>query len=80
MLVAVGIAVWGIVSRSSDETKLARWTLARAIPPVAVVSPERGAAMRELVLPGEVDAYYNAIVHAQVSGYVHAWFKDIGAP
>jgi RND family efflux transporter MFP subunit len=35
--------------------------------------------MRELVLPGDVDAYYNASVHAQVSGYVRAWYKDIGA-
>lgn len=78
-LVAAGAAAWGISSRRNDETKLRQWTLDRAIPTVAVVSPERGGAARELVLPGDVDAFYNAVVHAQVSGYVHAWYKDIGA-
>ncbi len=79
VLVAVGAAVWGVESRRGDETKLAQWTLDRAIPTVAVVTPEHGGGERELVLPGDVDAYYNAIVHAQVSGYVHQWYKDIGA-
>ncbi len=78
-LVAAGAAAWGISSRRNDETKLAQWTLERAIPTVAVVSPERGGAARELVLPGDVDAFYNAVVHAQVSGYVREWYKDIGA-
>ncbi|HYA72298.1 MAG TPA: efflux RND transporter periplasmic adaptor subunit [Roseiarcus sp.] len=78
-LIAAGAAAWGISSRRSDESKLAQWTLDRAIPTVAVVAPERGAGSRELVLPGDVNAYYNAIVHAQVGGYVHAWYKDIGA-
>jgi RND family efflux transporter MFP subunit len=31
------------------------------------------------VLPGDVEAYYNAPIHAQVSGYVKTWRKDIGA-
>ncbi len=78
-VVAVGAAIWGVESRRNDETKLAQWTLDRAIPTVAVVAPERGGGVRELVLPGDVDAFYNAVVHAQVSGYVHTWYKDIGA-
>jgi len=28
---------------------------------------------------GDVEAYYNAPIHAQVSGYVKTWRKDIGA-
>ena len=79
VLVAAAAAAWGISSRRTDETKLTRWTLDRAIPTVSVVSPEHGGGTRELVLPGDVDAFYNAVVHAQVSGYVHAWYKDIGA-
>lgn len=78
-VVAAGAAIWGVESRRSDDTKLAQWTLDRAIPTVAVVAPERGGEVRELVLPGDVDAFYNAVVHAQVSGYVHTWYKDIGA-
>lgn len=78
-LVAAAAAAWGINARRSDEAKLAQWTLARAVPTVAVVAPHRGAGVQELVLPGDVDAFYNAVVHAQVSGYVRQWYKDIGA-
>jgi RND family efflux transporter MFP subunit len=77
--IAAALAVTGISSRRSDERELARWTLDRAVPTVATVAPERGGALRELVLPGDVDAFYNAVVHAQVSGYVQQWYKDIGA-
>jgi RND family efflux transporter MFP subunit len=78
-LAAMGAAAWGINARHNDEAKLTQWTLDRALPTVAVVSPHRGGGARELILPGDVDAYYNAVVHAQVSGYVRQWYKDIGA-
>ena len=44
-------------------------------------SSRRNAAgeARELVLPGNVEAFYTASIHAQVSGYVQEWRKDIGA-
>ena len=79
VLIALGVATTGIASRRSDASKLARWTYERAIPNVAVVAPTRGGGVRELVLPGDVEAFYNATVHAQVSGYVKQWTKDIGA-
>ncbi len=79
VLAAGSAAAWGIVSRRNDDAKLAQWTEERAIPTVAVVEPKRGGGPRELVLPGDVDAYYNAVVRAQVSGYVQKWYKDIGA-
>jgi RND family efflux transporter MFP subunit len=79
VLVALGVAISGIVSRRNDESKLARWTYERAIPTVAVVFPSRGGGVQELVLPGDVEAFYNAAVHAQVAGYVKQWTKDIGA-
>jgi membrane fusion protein, multidrug efflux system len=78
-LAAAGAAAWGINARHNDEAKLTQWTLDRAIPTVAVVSPQGGGGTRELILPGDVDAYYNAVVHSQVSGYVRQWYKDIGA-
>ena len=31
------------------------------------------------MLPGDVEAHYDASIHGQVSGYVSAWRKDIGA-
>ncbi len=79
VLGAGSVAAWGVVSRRNDEAKLTQWTLERAIPTVAIVAPKQGGEPRDLVLPGDVEAYYNAVVRAQVSGYVHQWYKDIGA-
>ena len=31
------------------------------------------------MLPGDVEAFYNASIHGQASGYVREWRKDIGA-
>ena len=78
-LVAVAVAVVGIRDRRHDEERLAQWTAAQAIPTVALVSPKRGGETRELVLPGDVEAFYSASIHGQVSGYVRTWNKDIGA-
>ena len=46
---------------------------------MAVVTPKRGGEARELVLPGNVEAFYSASIHGQVKGYVQEWRKDIGA-
>ena len=32
-----------------------------------------------LVLPGSLQAFYNAPIYARVPGYVHGWYADIGA-
>jgi RND family efflux transporter MFP subunit len=76
---AVALAMSGVAGRSRDEEQLARWTQQQAIQTVALVSPNRGGAVRDLVLPGNVEAYYTSAIHAQVSGYVKEWRKDIGA-
>src|SRR6202007_1008076 len=33
-----------------------------------------------LVLPGSVQAYYEAPIYARTSGYLKTWYTDIGAP
>ena len=78
-VVAVAVALTGVRGRRHDEERLARWTDEQAIPTVALVSPKLGGETREVVLPGDVEAYYDASIHGQVSGYVSAWRKDIGA-
>lgn len=78
-VVAVAVAVSGIQGRSRDEDHLAQWTDEQAIPTVAFVSPKRGGETQEVVLPGDVEAFVSASIHGQVSGYVRAWRKDIGA-
>jgi RND family efflux transporter MFP subunit len=78
-VVAVGVAITGVFDRRHDEERLARWTDDQAIPTVALVSPKRGSLASEVVLPGDVEAFYNAAIHGQTSGYVREWRKDIGA-
>jgi RND family efflux transporter MFP subunit len=79
ILTAVAVAGAGVVGRRHDDESLARWTREQAIPTVSLVAPRRSGETRELVLPGNVEAYYSAGIHAQVSGYVEEWRKDIGA-
>ena len=77
--VALVLAISGIRQRSHDEERLARWTEDQAVPTVALASPKRGGQTRELVLPGDLEAFDSASIHGQVSGYVRSWSKDIGA-
>ncbi len=79
MAIAVGVATTGVASRLHDEEKLARWTDDQATPTVALTSPQHEDANKEVVLPGDVEAYYSASIHGQASGYVHDWRADIGA-
>ena len=44
-----------------------------------MISPKPGPAQRTLTLPGNIDAWYEAPIYAQVSGYVSHWYKDYGA-
>jgi len=76
---AIAVAYTGIAERRHEGEKLKQWTQEQAIPPVAVVTPKRAGDARELVLPGNVEAFYSANIHGQVKGYVQDWRKDIGA-
>ncbi len=49
-------------------------------PSVELIHPERGPPTRSLDLPGNVNAWYEAPIYAQVAGYVQSWTKDYGAP
>ena len=76
---AVAIAVTGVVGRRHDDEQIAKWTDEQAVPSVALVATQAGGKAREIVLPGNVEAFDTASIHGQVSGYVSEWRKDIGA-
>lgn len=78
-LIALGLAVIGIVSRKHSEAELRQWTQTQAIPAVKVISPSHGSGRQELALPGDIEAFFEAPIHARVSGYVKEWRHDIGA-
>lgn len=73
-ILAVGIGI-RLVQASSIST----WTNEASIPTVALVKPASGGKNQALVLPGTLQAYYDAQLYSRVPGYVHAWYKDIGA-
>jgi membrane fusion protein, multidrug efflux system len=69
----------GIVDRAKSKQEVADWTNQQAVAAVRLVQPERGSNEEDLVLPGNVNAYYTGTLFARASGYVTAWHKDIGA-
>jgi RND family efflux transporter MFP subunit len=82
ILVLIGfgaIAAVGIVSRIAAEHHLAKKTLNDAVPTVAVITAQPGAAVEEIVLPGTVQAWHEATVYARTGGYLKSWAVDIGA-
>ena len=78
-LVAVIIAAAGIGIRMHDEAAVVQWTNQQAIPSVSLISPQPGARMQQLVLPGNLSAFYEAPIYARVNGYLKNWLVDIGA-
>ena len=64
-----------------------RSSKARAVPPlsheptmeVSVVHPQKVPSSFSVELPGQTQAYSDAPIFAQTSGYLKAWYFDIGA-
>jgi RND family efflux transporter MFP subunit len=76
---AVIIGIIGIVPRVRARTTLQRQTDALAAPDVLVAKPKLGKLLREIVLPGNVQAFTDSPVYARTSGYLKSWAFDIGA-
>jgi RND family efflux transporter MFP subunit len=79
LVLAVATAIWGIYSREESEAALTDWTQKQAVPTVAVAHPTQNTGGQKLVLPGDVQAFYEAPIYARVSGYLASWSQDIGA-
>jgi RND family efflux transporter MFP subunit len=79
LVLAIATAIWGIYSREESEAALTDWTQKQAIPTVAVAHPTQNTEAQKLVLPGDVQAFYEAPIYARVSGYLASWSEDIGA-
>lgn len=48
-------------------------------PAVSVVAPQHGPVSQDVELPGNIAAWYEAPIYAQVAGYVANWTSDYGA-
>jgi RND family efflux transporter MFP subunit len=82
-LIVVGVAavvvVLGLITRVSADHGQKAWTQQQAIPTLGLAKIE-GGGTRDLALPGDVQAFYTAPIHARVSGYLKKWYVDIGTP
>ena len=79
LVIAVSIAVGGIALRWVHAKNVARWTDTQAIPTVNLITPQRGVSGQQTVLPGNVQAWYEAPIYARVNGYLKNWYFDYGA-
>lgn len=80
LLVAAGIVAAGISSRVHARQETSAWSAEQAIPTVVAYQPGHDGATQGMVLPGRLSALVNAPIYARVSGYLHAWYADIGTP
>jgi multidrug efflux pump subunit AcrA (membrane-fusion protein) len=78
LLVAVILAVVGILPRIHAEKKLAQDTNEAAVPQVLVIQPKEGSPTQEIVLPGNMQAYEDAPIYSRTDGYLKKWYVDIG--
>jgi membrane fusion protein (multidrug efflux system) len=79
MTVALVVAGYGIWMRGVTLTNLQQQADDSAIPRVQLTTPKPGPKERTVTLPGNVVAWNEAPIYAQVSGYVTKWYKDYGA-
>ena len=78
LLVAIGLAFWGISTRAKALSVVTRETRELAVPTVSVVRPDKGAPQQEIVLPGTMQAFTDAPIYARTNGYLRKWYADIG--
>jgi RND family efflux transporter MFP subunit len=78
--VAVLFAIWGIVTRLSARIALEKQASAAGVATVTTTKPHAGPGSDKLVLPGSVQAFYEAPIYARTNGYLKVWNTDIGTP
>ncbi|QGM97756.1 efflux RND transporter periplasmic adaptor subunit [Methylocystis parvus] len=67
------------LARKREADAIREETLENAIPTVSITNAKPGASNETITLPGNVEAWFQAPIYAQVSGYVKMWYKDYGA-
>ena len=77
-IAAVIVIVWTGVSGHFAAAKLKDVTEQEAVINVATTKPTAQPGLGDLVLPGNVQANYEAPIYARTSGYLKRWLVDIG--
>src|SRR5271166_1980990 len=77
-VVLIGLAVIGVQVRSSRTQAIRQRSQPADEMTVNVVQPQK-ASITIPLLPGQTEAYTDAPIFAQTSGYLKKWYFDIGA-
>jgi RND family efflux transporter MFP subunit len=77
-IVLVAVAAIGVALRFSRTQSIQQHSNEAAEMAVTVVHPQK-ASITIPVLPGQTEAYTDAPIYAQTSGYLKKWYFDIGA-
>jgi RND family efflux transporter MFP subunit len=77
---ALIVLIWAGVSAHFASAKLKEVTEAAAVVTVATTKPDAQNGLSELILPGNIQANYEAPIYARTSGYLKRWLVDIGTP
>lgn len=67
-----------VYERSAYTDVLRKETQENAVPTVSVISAKPTRPNEAITLPGNIQAWYQAPIYAQVSGYVKMWYRDFG--
>jgi len=78
-VLCIAVAASGVYSRNAATAELQQRADEAANLVVRVVHPEKDSGMILLQLPGQTMPYTDAPLFAQTSGYLKAWYFDIGA-
>ncbi len=79
-VLALIVVAWSVVSAYSASARLRETTEAQSIVTVATINPQPLSELSDLVLPGNLQANYEAPIYARTSGYLKRWLVDIGTP
>jgi RND family efflux transporter MFP subunit len=77
---ALIVLLWAGVSAHFASAKLKEVTEEQAVVTVATTKPAEQSGLAELILPGNIQANYEAPIYARTSGYLKRWLVDIGTP
>lgn len=78
LLCLLVLAILGIGVRIVNYIRLYYATKQQAVLTVATIKATQGPTHREIILPGNVQAWHETTINARTDGYVIHWMVDIG--
>ncbi len=78
-VLAIAVVAWEVVAAHRAAARLDAATDAQSRVMVSTTKPQPLTDTSELVLPGNLQANYEAPIYARTSGYLKRWLVDIGA-